>query len=74
MEYYQKLKELRIDHDFTQEQISKFLKIDQSYYSKYEHGKRPLPISHLSSLCLLYKVSADYILGLPRGLSWPRNK
>lgn len=72
MEYYDRLKSLRIDHDLNQTQVAKILQTTQSYYSEYELGKRPLPINHLATLALLYKVSADYILGLPRGLDWPR--
>ena len=70
--YNEILKELRTDKDMTQAEVAKILKTEQSYYSKYEAGKHPLPIEHLRTLCLLYKVSADYILGLPHGLEWPR--
>ncbi len=31
-----------------------------------------MTIGRLKELCRLYKVSADYILGLPKGLDWPR--
>ncbi len=31
-----------------------------------------MTISKLKALCLYYHVSADYILGLPKGLDWPR--
>ena len=70
--YNEILKELRTDKDMTQAEVARILKTEQSYYSKYEAGKHPLPIEHLRKLCLLYKVSADYILGLPHGLQWPR--
>ena len=70
--YYVILKELRIDHDLTQEQVAKILDTRQEYYSKYETGKRRLPIEHLKKLCEYYQVSADYILGLPNNLAWPR--
>ncbi len=59
------LRELREDKGLTQKEIANLLHIDQSYYSKYERGIRPLPISHLILLCQFYHVSADYILGLP---------
>ena len=72
MHYYERLKELRIDHDKTQQEIADILKTEQSYYAKYERGKHPLPLDHLRTLCLYYNVSADYILGLPKGLDWPR--
>lgn len=66
------LRDLREDHDLTQKDVAKILNLDQSYYAKYENGRHPLPIQHLKTLCLFYHVSADYILGLPKGLSWPR--
>lgn len=72
MQIAQKLKELRTDRDKKQVEIAEILKTTQSYYSEYELGKRQLPIQHLATLCNYYGVSADYILELPKGLSWPR--
>lgn len=69
--YYEIIKDLREDKDLNQSQIAEILKIDQSYYAKYENAKHPLPIHHLKTLCLFYGVSADYILGLPKGLKHP---
>lgn len=66
------LKELRIDNDLTQEQVAQIIGTTQGYYSKYELGKVEIPLSRLKKLCLFYKVSADYVLGLPKGLNWPR--
>jgi len=73
MEYYKKIKDLRVDNNKTQTEIASLLKTSQSYYSEYELGKRQLPINHLKTLCEYYGVSADYILGLPQGLEWPRS-
>lgn len=61
--YTKRIRDLREDLDIKQEQIAKALHTTQSYYSKYELGKRPLPIEHLITLCKLYDVSADYLLG-----------
>ena len=72
MSYSEKLRELRTDHDKTQQQIADLLQTTQTYYAKYENGKHPLPIKYLIALCEYYHVSADYILGLPKGLDWPR--
>ena len=72
MQIGDKLRELREDKDLTQAQIAHILKIDQSYYAKYENNKRPLPLWHLQTLCRFHRVSADYILDLPKGLQWPR--
>ena len=66
MEYCKRLKELRIKNGYTQEQIAFILHTRQEQYSKYESGKRELPIKHLISLCCLYRVSADYVLGIEK--------
>lgn len=74
MEYYERIKNLRIDHDMTQAQLADLLETGQSYYAKYENGRRPLPIDRLRQLCLYYHVSADYILGLPEDLPYGTSK
>lgn len=61
--YTKRIRDLREDLDLTQSQIAKALHTTQGYYSKYELGKRALPIEHLITLCKLYNVSADYLLG-----------
>lgn len=72
MHYAQKIKEQRQDAGKTQEEIAKILNTTQSYYAQYEKGKRKLPIEHLIKLCILYNVSADYLLDLPRNLPYPK--
>ena len=72
MEYYDRIKALREDNNLNQTAVARILGTSQSYYSEYELGKRMLPLHHLKTLCLYYRVSADYILGIPRGLDWPR--
>ena len=66
MDYHKRLRELRIEHGYTQEQIAFILHTRQEQYSKYESGKRELPIRHLIALCCLYRVSADYVLGIEK--------
>jgi transcriptional regulator with XRE-family HTH domain len=60
---YKRLRDIREDKDLKQSDIAKALNTSQGYYSKYELGKRELPVHHLITLCKLYNVSADYILG-----------
>lgn len=67
------IRELREDNDYTQKDIAEILQTSQSYYAQYEKKKRALPIHHLKTLCKFYHVSADYILGLPEGLPYPRH-
>lgn len=74
MEYYERIRNLRIDHDKKQKEIADYLQTSQSYYAKYENGHRPLPIDRLRQLCEYYNVSADYILGLPENLPYGTSK
>ena len=68
METYEILRGLREDRDLTQQNIADLLKIGRTMYLRYELGETDIPIRHLKSLCILYGVSADYVLGLPDGL------
>lgn len=67
-----KLRDLREDGDLTQKQIADILCCKQNTYQQYESEKRQLPLSALEKLCLFYKVSADYILDLPKDLEYPK--
>ena len=60
----EKIKDLRIIKGYSQQYVAEYLKIDRSNYSKYELGKLELSLTMLKQLCLLYNVSADYLLGL----------
>ena len=62
MEYIKRLRDLREDHDKTQQQIADVLGTSQTMYARYERGANELPIRHLLTLCSYYGVSADYIL------------
>ena len=73
MQIYQiRIKELRIDKDLSQEQVAQYLGIKQTVYSRYETGKNEMKIEYLAKLAKFYNVSTDYILGLPKGMKWPR--
>ena len=62
--YCDKLKELRLSNNYNQSDIALILGIRQEQYSKYESGIRELPLHLLVRLCMVYKTSSDYILGL----------
>ena len=72
MEINERIKALRIDADMTQKEMAAILDIKQNYYNTYETGKHPIPTAHIIKICRHFEVSADYILGLPKGLQWPR--
>lgn len=65
-DYCVRMKKLRESCEYTQSDVAQLLNIRQEQYSKYETGKRDLPIKHLVSLSKIYRVSTDYILGVSK--------
>ena len=63
MDWVKRIRDLREDHDKTQQEIADVLGTSQTMYARYERGANELPIHHLIKLCDYYDVSADYILG-----------
>lgn len=64
--YVDIMRELREDHDKTQQELAIYLGTSQTMYARYERGANELPIRHLIKLCQYYQVSADYFLGLSK--------
>ena len=61
---YQKIRDLREDHDLKQREVAEYLNCSQRVYSNYELGQRDIPTGVLIKLSALYHVSVDYLLGL----------
>jgi len=59
-----RIRDLREDHDLTQQQVAEYLMCDQSLYSKYERGERDVPLNIMIKLAQFYKTSIDYLVGL----------
>ncbi len=73
---YQRIRDLREDHDLRQKDLAAYLRCSQVCYSNYETGKRDLPTEVLIRLAAFYATSTDYLLGLtdqkkpyPQGLA-----
>lgn len=60
--HFKRIKNLREDHDFTQQYVATYLNIHRVVYSRYENGVREIPVSCLMNLSKLYNVSMDYIV------------
>ena len=60
--FYQRIRELREDHDLTQVQMGRILSCSQRVYSNYERGELDIPTEILIKLADYYDVSVDYIL------------
>ncbi len=59
-----RLKAARKEAGYSQEQIAEILNTSRSNISKYENGKLEPSMQTLKQLCIIYRVSADYILGI----------
>ncbi len=59
-----RIRDLREDHDLTQQKVADALGITQRKYSYVETGTQPLTDELLVKLARFYGVSTDYILCL----------
>lgn len=59
---YERIRNLREDHDLTQTYMGKYLNISQRAYSNYESGNRQIPIEILSKIADFYGTSVDYLI------------
>lgn len=64
MNYRERIKNVREDHDLTQTQVGKLLDKFQQGYNHIEMGRAELKIDDLIRLCKFYDLSADYLIGL----------
>lgn len=67
-----RLKSTRIDHDHRQKDTAEVINCSTKQIIRYESGEQEMTLNKLRDFCIYYQVSADYILGLPKGLNWPR--
>ncbi|MBQ3133223.1 MAG: helix-turn-helix transcriptional regulator [Clostridia bacterium] len=72
MNYMKRIRDLREDHDKTQQEIANVLGTSQTMYARYERGANEMPIRHLIRLSQYYHVSTDYILGITNNSNQPK--
>lgn len=62
--FFERVANLRIDNDMTQQQVANLLNCKREVYRRYEKGIRELPLSYAIILAKYYGVSLDYLVGL----------
>lgn len=72
MEFHERLIAERQDHDESQRDLAKAIGTSQVMIWKYETNQSDMPIRILKEICYHYKVSADYLLGIPYNYRKPR--
>lgn len=63
MYFYQRVRDLREDHDKTQKDIATVLNMQLTVYQRYERGERELPLWAAIKLADYYRVTLDYLVG-----------
>ncbi len=64
MNYYERLKAVREDHDLTQNDIAELLKTTRQQVSKWETGMQMMGVDKYIVLAKHYNISLDYLLGI----------
>lgn len=73
MNYRDRIRALREDHDYTQSYIAKLLNVGQRTYADYELGKTRIPVDSLIKLAEFYDVDMNYITGVSKNANkFPR--
>ena len=66
MFYGDNLKEIRINEEYTQEQVANLINVDKSLYSRYEKEVQLIPLKHLITICDYFGISIDYVFNFSK--------
>ena len=62
--YSERIRELRILHEMSQQDLADRLDVNKVTISQYERGVRKPDLNVLTALCDIFNVSSDYLLGV----------
>lgn len=62
MEFHEKLKQLRIQNEYSQEQLAELLNVSRQAITKWESGKGMPDISNIKMIATLFDVTLDSLL------------
>jgi len=62
--FSERIKELRLENNLTQDALALKTGISQSAIAKWENGKKSPSIESIVILAKFFKCSSDYLLGL----------
>jgi len=71
LSFGEKVRAFREDMDINQTQLGKALNMSQRKISYIECGNCEPSIEDIKAICKYFNVSADYLLGLKKGLKYP---
>ena len=74
MNYIETMIDIRKESGETQDQLAKALGWSRPQIARYETEISVPSIEYLLAFCIHYKISADYVLGLPKSCKHPRER
>ena len=70
----EKIRLLREEKELNQTELGEVLGMTQRKISYLECGRYEPSFDDLRALCRYFQVSADYLLGFPKNLPYPKRK
>ena len=70
----EKIRLLREERELNQTQLGKEVNMTQRKISYLELDKYEPSVEDIKSLCMFFHVSADYLLGFPKHLPYPKRE
>ncbi len=74
LSFGEKIKNLREDADLSQTELGKAINMTQRKVSYIERGQCEPSMEDIAALAQFFKVSADYLLNVPKGYTYPEKK
>ena len=70
----EKLKLLREEQELNQTELGKVLNMTQRKISYLERDRYEPSLQDIKAICTYFRVSADYLMGFPKPLPYPKRK
>lgn len=74
MTFGEKLKLLREEQELNQTELGKLLNMTQRKISYLERNQYEPSLQDIKAICSYFRISADYLLGFPKPLPYPKRK
>lgn len=74
MTFGEKIRLLREEREINQTELGRAVNMTQRKISYIERDRYEPGIEDIRALCRFFNVSADYLLGFPKNLPYPRRK
>lgn len=70
----EKIRLLREEEELNQAELGKAVNMTQRRVSYIENDKYEPSVDDIRAFCRFFNVSADYLLGFPKNLPYPKRK